>query len=101
MTGEVAELESRRRAARARPTRAPIFARGLRFALDSLRGLSKPEIVVVSDGALGDADGSRARASTSVGVELTLRCRSASAGRTSRSRGFRCAAIRSTRRATR
>ncbi|MCU0690040.1 MAG: VWA domain-containing protein [Polyangiaceae bacterium] len=30
------------------------FSRGLRFAVDTLRGLSNPEIVIISDGRLGD-----------------------------------------------
>jgi hypothetical protein len=54
MTGEVPELEQALE--RARPTEAAAdFAHALRFAADALRGLSQPEIVVVSDGALGDA----------------------------------------------
>jgi von Willebrand factor type A domain/Aerotolerance regulator N-terminal len=53
MTGESADLQLAADQIRATDTRAD-FKRGLRFALDSLRGLSKPEIVVVSDGALGD-----------------------------------------------
>jgi Ca-activated chloride channel homolog len=54
MTGEVSELEKALGDVRASDVRAN-FAAGLRFAVDSLRGLSQPEIVVVSDGALGDA----------------------------------------------
>ncbi|MBW2526974.1 MAG: VWA domain-containing protein [Deltaproteobacteria bacterium] len=51
MTSDVAELEDA--LARVRATDAAAhFARGLRFAVDSLRGLSNPEIVVASDGAL-------------------------------------------------
>jgi len=52
MTGEVSELRHALGQVEARDTRAD-FARGLRFAVDALRGLSSPEIVVVSDGALG------------------------------------------------
>ena len=53
MTGEVPDLELAADQLRATDTRAD-FARGLSFAIDSLRDLPKPEIVVISDGALGD-----------------------------------------------
>lgn len=54
MTGEVSELEAA--IAAIKPTDAGAdFARGLRFAADTLRGLSRPEIIVVSDGGLGEA----------------------------------------------
>jgi len=54
MTSEIAELEAG--VAAVRPTDASAdFPRALRFAADSLRGLSSPEIIVVSDGALGGA----------------------------------------------
>lgn len=53
MTGEVGDLDVAVDQLRATDTRADV-KRGLRFALDSLRGLSKPEIVLVSDGAIGD-----------------------------------------------
>ena len=53
MTGEVADLERGVDQIRATDTRADLD-RGLRFALDSLRGLPKPEIVLLSDGAHGD-----------------------------------------------
>lgn len=53
MTGEIAELEAGVAAVKATDASAD-FARGLRFAADSLRGLSRPEIIVVSDGVLGD-----------------------------------------------
>lgn len=43
--------------------------RGLRFAMDSLRDLSKPEIIVVSDGAFGDTERVARRVDTS-GVQL-------------------------------
>lgn len=59
MTGETSELKPAVDALRATDTRTD-FRRALAFALDSLSGLSKPEIVVVSDGALGDvADAER------------------------------------------
>jgi hypothetical protein len=51
LTSEIPELESA--IAMLRPSdSAADFARGLRFATDTLAGLSSPEIVVVSDGAL-------------------------------------------------
>lgn len=53
MTGELEDLETAVDQIRASDTRAD-FARGLRFALDALRGLPKPQIIVVSDGTLGD-----------------------------------------------
>ncbi len=53
MSGEISELESAIDRVEAVDVRAQ-FARGLRFAVDSLQGLSSPEIVVVSDGALGE-----------------------------------------------
>lgn len=53
MTGELPELE--RALEQVRPTEASAqFAHALRFAADALRGLANPEIVVVSDGALGE-----------------------------------------------
>jgi hypothetical protein len=54
LTGEVPDLESAASLLRATDTRAD-FARSLRFALDVLRGLPSPEIVVVSDGGVGEA----------------------------------------------
>ena len=53
MTGEPSDLEAAIKHLKATDTRADL-ARGLRFALDSLNGLSKPEIVLISDGAFGD-----------------------------------------------
>ena len=53
MTGEVPDLEHAADQMHATDTRADL-RRGLSFALDSLSGLSKPEIVIVSDGAVGD-----------------------------------------------
>jgi von Willebrand factor type A domain/Aerotolerance regulator N-terminal len=54
MTSEVADLEAATSLLRATDTRAD-FARSLRFATDVLRGLQSPEIIVVSDGNLGEA----------------------------------------------
>jgi Ca-activated chloride channel homolog len=54
LTGEVSELEGALAQIAASDGTADL-ARGLRFAADTLRGLPSPEIVVVSDGALGPA----------------------------------------------
>ena len=54
LSGEVADLDAAASQLRATDTRAD-FARSLRFALDVLRGLPSPEIIVVSDGGLGEA----------------------------------------------
>ena len=59
MTNDIPELEKALGAVRPSDTRAD-FARALRFAADTLRGLSAPEIIVVSDGSLAppiDAQG--------------------------------------------
>jgi hypothetical protein len=53
LTGEPSDLEAALAAVKATDASAD-FARGLRFATDTLRGLSSPEIIVVSDGALGE-----------------------------------------------
>jgi von Willebrand factor type A domain/Aerotolerance regulator N-terminal len=54
MSSDTSELE--RAVDGVKPTEARAdFARGLRFAADALRGLDEPEIVVVSDGVLGEA----------------------------------------------
>lgn len=55
MTNEVADLKDGLSKLSASDTRAD-FRRALAFALDSLRGLGKAEIIVVSDGALGDVE---------------------------------------------
>lgn len=53
LTGEISELEAA--VAAVRPTDATAdFARALRFANDTLSGLPSPEVIVVSDGALGE-----------------------------------------------
>jgi hypothetical protein len=54
MTGDAAALERSVDAVHSTDTRAD-FARALRFATDVLRGTGSPEIIVVSDGALGEA----------------------------------------------
>jgi von Willebrand factor type A domain/Aerotolerance regulator N-terminal len=53
MTSEISELEKALDAVKASDVRAQ-YARALRFAVDSLRGLPNPEIIIVSDGALGE-----------------------------------------------
>ncbi len=55
ITEDVSELEAAVERVEATDTEANL-ERGLRFALDGLRGLSKPEVVVISDGALGDTE---------------------------------------------
>ncbi len=54
LTGEVSDLEAALATAKPSDARAD-FPRGLRFAADTLRGLPNPEVIVVSDGALGEA----------------------------------------------
>ena len=54
MSGDTSELEREVDAIRPTDTRAD-FPRALRFATDALRGADEPEIVVISDGALGPA----------------------------------------------
>lgn len=54
LTGEPSELEQALTLVEAQDCRAD-FPRALRFAADTLRGLPQPEIIVVSDGALGPA----------------------------------------------
>jgi Ca-activated chloride channel homolog len=54
LTNEVSELEAAVAKVVATDSSAD-FPRALRFAADTLRGLSSPEIIVVSDGALGEA----------------------------------------------
>ena len=53
MSSDITELDPAIDALSASDTRADL-ERGLSFAIDSLRGLPKAEIVVVSDGVLGD-----------------------------------------------
>jgi hypothetical protein len=54
LTGEISELEAALTRVTATDASAD-FPRALRFATDTLRGLPSPEVIVVSDGALGDA----------------------------------------------
>ncbi len=53
MSSDVTELDPAIDGLRATDTRADL-ERGLSFAVDSLRGLPKAEVIVVSDGVLGD-----------------------------------------------
>ncbi len=53
MSGDISNLQAAVDQIHASDTRADL-ARGLRFALDSLRDLPRPEIIVISDGELGD-----------------------------------------------
>jgi hypothetical protein len=64
MTGEASALELAADQLRASDTSADL-ARGLRFAVDSLRGLPRPQVVLISDGAFGR------RAQQLGGVELS------------------------------
>ncbi len=54
MTGDTADLERMLDRVHVTDARAD-FPRALRFATDSLRGASEGEVVVISDGALGEA----------------------------------------------
>lgn len=54
LTGEQADLEAALGTVKATDTVAD-FPRALRFAADSLLGMPQPEIIVVSDGVLGEA----------------------------------------------
>ena len=53
LTGEISDLEAAVAAVKGSDATAD-FARALRFATDTLSGVSSPEIIVVSDGALGE-----------------------------------------------
>src|SRR3954464_6930979 len=70
MSGDTSELERALDSIKATDARAD-FPRALRFATDSLRGLSNPEIVVVSDGRLGDAVDSAGKVHIGEDVKLT------------------------------
>jgi hypothetical protein len=67
LTSDVASLKAAAGKLAATDTRADL-ERGLDFAVDSLSGLSKPRIVLLSDGALGDTSGLKRRLDLS-GVE--------------------------------
>ncbi|CAN5907612.1 BatA and WFA domain-containing protein [soil metagenome] len=70
MSGDTSELERALDSIKATDARAD-FPRALRFATDSLRGLSNPEIVIVSDGRLGDAVDSAGKVHIGDDVKLT------------------------------
>ncbi len=70
MSGDTSELERAVDSIKATDARAD-FPRALRFATDSLRGLSQPEIVVVSDGRLGEAVDSAGKVRIPEGMTLT------------------------------
>ncbi|MDB4945312.1 MAG: hypothetical protein JWP97_4846 [Labilithrix sp.] len=70
MSGDTSELERALDAIKATDARAD-FPRALRFATDSLRGLSNAEIVVVSDGRLGEAVDSAGKVHIPDDVKLT------------------------------
>jgi hypothetical protein len=70
MSGDTSELERALDAIKATDARAD-FPRALRFATDSLRGLEGAEIVVVSDGRLGDAVDSAGKVKLDEDVKLT------------------------------
>jgi Ca-activated chloride channel family protein len=69
MSSDVSELNEALDRVSATDTRAEL-GRALSFALDSLRGLSRPSIVIVGDGGYGDLDGAL-RGLDTRGVELS------------------------------
>ena len=70
MTGDTSALERELDGVHATDTRAD-FPRALRFASDVLRGVDRGEIVVVSDGALGDGERRVGRRCTSASAKLS------------------------------
>jgi von Willebrand factor type A domain len=70
MSGDTSELERALEAVKATDARAD-FPRALRFATDSVRGLENAEIVVVSDGRLGDAIDASGKVKIPDDVKLT------------------------------
>jgi len=70
MSGDTSELERMLEQVKATDARAD-FPRALRFATDSLRGLENAEIVVVSDGRLGDAVDASGKVHIADDVKLT------------------------------
>jgi hypothetical protein len=70
MSGDTSELERSLDAIKATDARAD-FPRALRFATDSLRGVENAEIVVVSDGRLGDAVDASGKVRIGDDVKLT------------------------------
>ena len=70
MSGDTSELERALDAIKPTDARAD-FPRALRFATDSVRGLENAEIVVVSDGRLGDAVDASGKVKIPDDVKLT------------------------------
>jgi len=70
MSGDTSELERALDSIKATDARAD-FPRALRFATDSVRGLENAEIVIVSDGRLGEAVDSAGKVRVPEGVKLT------------------------------
>src|SRR5262249_8406925 len=70
MSGDTSELERALDQVKVTDARAD-FPRALRFATDSLRGVENAEIVVVSDGRLGEAIDSAGKVKVGDDVKLT------------------------------
>jgi Ca-activated chloride channel family protein len=70
MSGDTSELERALDSIKATDARAD-FPRALRFATDSVRGLENAEIVIVSDGRLGDAIDASGKVHVPDDVKLT------------------------------
>jgi hypothetical protein len=79
MSGDTSELERALDSIKATDARAD-FPRALRFATDSVRGLENAEIVVVSDGRLGDAIDASGKVHVPEDVKLTYLPIGAAAG---------------------
>lgn len=71
MSGDTSELERALDSIKVTDARAD-FPRALRFATDSVRGLENAEIVVVSDGRLGEAVDSAGKVKIEGDVKLTF-----------------------------
>ena len=70
MSGDTSELERALDSIKATDARAD-FPRALRFATDSVRGLENAEIVIVSDGRLGEAVDASGKVKVPEDVKLT------------------------------
>jgi Ca-activated chloride channel homolog len=70
MSGDTSELERALDGVKATDARAD-FPRALRFATDTLRGLENAEVVVISDGKLGEAVDSAGKVKLGDDVKLT------------------------------
>lgn len=70
MSGDTSELERALETIKATDARAD-FPRALRFATDTLRGLENAEVVVVSDGRLGDAIDASGKVHLADDIKLT------------------------------